>query len=51
MILLKEYDYHKNTEDIQLHLIQKYYAKLPKEDLKTLLSLYEKIYQIAKEAP
>ena len=44
----KGHDYHKNTEDIQLHLIQKYYAKLPKEDLKTLLSLYEKIYQIAK---
>ncbi|MBU5257974.1 MarR family transcriptional regulator [Bacillus pumilus] len=47
----KGHDYHKNTEEIQLHLIQKYYARLPKEDLKTLLSLYEKIYQIAKEAP
>ncbi|MEH7804644.1 MarR family winged helix-turn-helix transcriptional regulator, partial [Bacillus pumilus] len=47
----KGHDFHKNTEEIQLHLIQKYYAKLPKEDLKTLLSLYEKIYQIAKETP
>lgn len=47
----KGHDFHKNTEEIQLHLIQKYYAKLPKDDLKTLLSLYEKIYQIAKETP
>lgn len=44
----KGHEYHKNIEKIQLHLIQKYYAKLPKEDLKTLLSLYEKLYTIAK---
>ncbi|OLP63542.1 hypothetical protein BACPU_30470 [Bacillus pumilus] len=47
----KGLDYHQHTEEIQLHLIQKFYAKLPKEDLKTLLSLYEKIYTIAKETP
>ncbi|EKF34797.1 MarR family transcriptional regulator [Bacillus xiamenensis] len=47
----KGHEYHKNIEKIQLHLIQKYYAKLPKEDLKTLLSLYEKLYTIAKETP
>ncbi|KEP25169.1 MarR family winged helix-turn-helix transcriptional regulator [Bacillus zhangzhouensis] len=47
----KGHEYHKNIEGIQLHMIQKYYAKLSKEDLKTLLSLYEKIYSIAKETP
>ncbi|MGE6632145.1 MarR family winged helix-turn-helix transcriptional regulator [Bacillus sp. NPDC077027] len=43
--------FHAMIEKNQLYMIKKYYAKLPKEDLKTLLSLYEKIYAIATETP
>jgi MarR family transcriptional regulator, organic hydroperoxide resistance regulator len=34
----------------QKFIIEKYYAKLPKEDLEKLLDIHEKLYHITVEA-
>ncbi|MFE8702844.1 MarR family winged helix-turn-helix transcriptional regulator [Cytobacillus sp. FJAT-54145] len=45
----KGIEYNKMVDHNQLYIIDKYYAKLPKEDLEKLLDLHEKLYKIASE--
>ncbi|WHY01033.1 MarR family winged helix-turn-helix transcriptional regulator [Neobacillus sp. DY30] len=42
--------YNQMVAKNQLFIIEKYYAKLPKDDLEKLLDIHEKLYQIAVEA-
>jgi MarR family transcriptional regulator, organic hydroperoxide resistance regulator len=46
----KGHYYNQMVEKNQLFIIEKYYAKLPKEDLDKLLDIHEKLYHIAVEA-
>lgn len=41
--------FNNMLSEIDLYLINKYYARLEKEDLEKLLDLYEKLYKIALE--
>jgi MarR family transcriptional regulator, organic hydroperoxide resistance regulator len=43
----KGHYYNQMIEKNQLYLIEKYYAKLPHEDLEKLLDIHEKLYHIA----
>lgn len=42
--------YVEMTDKVQLYIIEKYYAKLPQEDLIKLLDLYEKLHAIGIKA-
>ncbi|MDF2787542.1 MAG: transcriptional regulator [Neobacillus sp.] len=42
--------YNQMVDKNQLFIIDKYYAKLPKDDLEKLLDIHEKLYHIAVEA-
>lgn len=42
--------YNEMIEKNQLYLIEKYYAKLSKDDLEKLLDIHEKLYHIAVDA-
>lgn len=42
--------YNQMVDKNQLFIIEKYYAKLPKDDLEKLLDIHEKLYNIAVEA-
>ncbi|MCM3693329.1 MarR family winged helix-turn-helix transcriptional regulator [Neobacillus niacini] len=46
----KGHYYNQMVDKNQLFIIEKYYAKLPKEDLEKLLDIHEKLYHIAVEA-
>ncbi|MFD2444561.1 MarR family winged helix-turn-helix transcriptional regulator [Bacillus sp. CGMCC 1.16607] len=46
---IKGQEYNQLVEENQLHLIEKYYAKLSKEDIEKLLDIHEKLYKIAVE--
>lgn len=46
----KGHQYNQMVDKNQLFIIEKYYAKLPKEDLEKLLDIHEKLYHIAVEA-
>jgi MarR family transcriptional regulator, organic hydroperoxide resistance regulator len=46
----KGHYYNQMVDKNQLLIIEKYYAKLPKEDLEKLLDIHEKLYHIAVEA-
>lgn len=46
----KGHHYNQMVEKNQLFIIEKYYAKLPKDDLEKLLDIHEKLYHIAVEA-
>ncbi|WP_045520432.1 MarR family winged helix-turn-helix transcriptional regulator [Neobacillus niacini] len=46
----KGHRYNQMVEKNQLFIIEKYYAKLPKEDLEKLLDIHEKLYHIGVEA-
>jgi MarR family transcriptional regulator, organic hydroperoxide resistance regulator len=46
----KGHHYNQMVDKNQLFIIEKYYAKLPKEDLEKLLDIHEKLYHIAVEA-
>jgi MarR family transcriptional regulator, organic hydroperoxide resistance regulator len=43
----KGHQYNQMVEANQYAIIEKYYAKLPKEDLEKLLDIFQKLYQIA----
>lgn len=45
----KGHNYIDMIDKNQLYIIEKYYAKLSKEDLETLLDIHEKLYQIAAQ--
>lgn len=45
----KGHYYNQMVEKNQLYIIEKYYAKLQKEDLEKLLDIHEKLYHIAVE--
>lgn len=42
--------YNQKIDENQRYIIEKYYAKLTKEDLEKLLDIHEKLYHIAVEA-
>jgi MarR family transcriptional regulator, organic hydroperoxide resistance regulator len=46
----KGHHYHQSVEKGQLFIIEKYYARLPKDDLERLLEIQEKLYHLAVEA-
>lgn len=46
----KGHHYNQMVEKNQLFIIEKYYAKLSKEDLEKLLDIHEKLYHIGVEA-
>jgi MarR family transcriptional regulator, organic hydroperoxide resistance regulator len=46
----KGQQYNKMVESNQYSIIEKYYAKLDKEDLVKLLDIHQKLYQIALKA-
>jgi MarR family transcriptional regulator, organic hydroperoxide resistance regulator len=46
----KGHYYNQMADKNQQFIIEKYYAKLPKEDLEKLLDIHEKLYHIAVEA-
>ncbi|WHZ03449.1 MarR family transcriptional regulator [Neobacillus sp. YX16] len=46
----KGHYYNQMVDKNQQYIIEKYYAKLPKEDLEKLLDIHEKLYHIAVEA-
>ncbi|MFP7299582.1 MarR family winged helix-turn-helix transcriptional regulator [Neobacillus niacini] len=46
----KGHYYNQMVDKNQQFIIEKYYAKLPKEDLEKLLDIHEKLYHIAVEA-
>jgi MarR family transcriptional regulator, organic hydroperoxide resistance regulator len=43
------HEFVKKGDENQLYFIEKYYAKLPKEDLEKFLDIHEKLYKIALE--
>ncbi|PAE42989.1 MarR family winged helix-turn-helix transcriptional regulator [Bacillus sp. 7884-1] len=45
----KGHYYNQMVDKNQQFIIEKYYAKLPKEDLEKLLDIHEKLYHIAVE--
>lgn len=42
--------YNEMVDKNQLFIIEKYYAKLPKDDLEKLLDIHEKLYHIAVDS-
>jgi MarR family transcriptional regulator, organic hydroperoxide resistance regulator len=46
----KGQQYNQTVDKNQLYIIEKYYAKLPEEDLEKLLDIHEKLYHIAMKA-
>lgn len=45
----KGHQYNDMVTENQNYIIEKYYAKLPKQDLETLLELHQKLYEIVVE--
>ncbi|SFB11892.1 MULTISPECIES: MarR family winged helix-turn-helix transcriptional regulator [unclassified Bacillus (in: firmicutes)] len=45
----KGHQYNEMVSENQNYIIEKYYAKLPKKDLETLLELHQKLYEIVVE--